>query len=388
MAITTQRHVAGNSAFATSHNLSVQVDAGTDRGLLVAIDSRGGGITSPTGVTYNSVSMTSIGGTSTAMSWWYLAAPATGTNTLTSTFASSTGVRMMAWVLNGVHQTNAPAYLAGTNASPISWSWTGRTVGDFIAAVGSRQGTPTWVAGGGLAEDSDATYIFNATTATAGVGAGSMIADATSETPTQAFTGGDGGPNLLGSAAWGDAAGVTPPAFQTSLNSFETFDMPIIIPKNTATAALRRIPFVLVDATTLAPIDITVTGVKPDLSFGGGTDAASTNDIVKVDGPKGMYYLELTQTEANNAYGPVHGHLTPSGCATSYLAAVIGPASAYSEASTTTDIANAVVEAEIDALETYNRTTNTAATITGPINGATTLTITTDAAYEPIKSIS
>lgn len=53
-----------------------------------------------------------------------------------------------------------------------------------------------------------------------------------------------------------------------------------------------------------------------------------------------------------------------------------------------TAIANAVVEAEIDALETYNRTTNTAATITGPINGATTLTITTDAAYEPIKSIS
>jgi hypothetical protein len=55
---------------------------------------------------------------------------------------------------------------------------------------------------------------------------------------------------------------------------------------------------------------------------------------------------------------------------------------------TDSSIANAVVEAEIDALETYNRTSNTAATITGPTNGATTLTITTDAAYEPIKSIS
>ena len=54
---------------------------------------------------------------------------------------------------------------------------------------------------------------------------------------------------------------------------------------------------------------------------------------------------------------------------------------------TATDIANAVVEAEIDALETYNRSSNTAATITGPINGATTLTITTDASYQPIKSI-
>jgi hypothetical protein len=53
-----------------------------------------------------------------------------------------------------------------------------------------------------------------------------------------------------------------------------------------------------------------------------------------------------------------------------------------------TEIANAGVEAQIDALETYNRSTNTTATITGPTNGATTLTITTDAAYEPIKSIS
>jgi hypothetical protein len=53
-----------------------------------------------------------------------------------------------------------------------------------------------------------------------------------------------------------------------------------------------------------------------------------------------------------------------------------------------TEIVNAVVEAEIDALETYNRTTNTAATITGPTSGVTTLTITTDAAYLPIKSIS
>ena len=51
------------------------------------------------------------------------------------------------------------------------------------------------------------------------------------------------------------------------------------------------------------------------------------------------------------------------------------------------NIASAVVEAEIDALETYNRTSNTAATITGPTSGSNALTITTDVAYEPIKSI-
>lgn len=164
--------------------------------------------------------------------------------------------------------------------------------------------------------------------------------------------------------------------------------MPLVIPQNTATAALRRIPFVLVDATDFAtPEDITVTGVKASLSFGGGTAANSTNDVVKVDGASGRYYLELTQTEANNALGPVHGTLQPTGCARAYLAAIIGPSTVMTAASSTSDIANAVVEAEIDALETYNRSSNTSATITGPINGATTLTITTDAAYQPIKSI-
>lgn len=92
------------------------------------------------------------------------------------------------------------------------------------------------------------------------------------------------------------------------------------IPKNTATAAERRIPFVLVDATDLTtPEDITVTGVKISLSFGGGAIANSTNDIVKVSGAQGQYYIELTQAEANNALGPIHGYLKPTGCAATYI---------------------------------------------------------------------
>lgn len=102
------------------------------------------------------------------------------------------------------------------------------------------------------------------------------------------------------------------------------------IPKNTATAVERRIPFLLFDETDLiTPEDITVTGVKVDLSFGGAADAPSTNDIVKVDGTRGMYYLELTQTEANNANGPVQGYLKPTGCAACYIEAQIGPAGLY-----------------------------------------------------------
>lgn len=119
--------------------------------------------------------------------------------------------------------------------------------------------------------------------------------------------------------------------------------MAFVIPKNTATAAERRIPFVLVDATDLiTPEDITVTGVKVALSFGGAADANSTNDIVKVDGALGMYYLELTQAEADNAAGPVHGHVQPSGCARTYLEAMIGPSTALTEALTEPVDANVV----------------------------------------------
>jgi hypothetical protein len=99
------------------------------------------------------------------------------------------------------------------------------------------------------------------------------------------------------------------------------------IPSNTATAVERRVYFVLRDATDLiTPEDITVTGVKVSLSLNGGSLANSTNDIVKVSGTVGLYYLELTQTEANQTRGAEYiGHLQPSGCARCYLSADIGP---------------------------------------------------------------
>jgi hypothetical protein len=104
-----------------------------------------------------------------------------------------------------------------------------------------------------------------------------------------------------------------------------------IIPANSATAALRRIAFTLVDATDLiTPEDISVTGVKVSLSIDGGTPANSTNDIVKVSGSTGEYYLELTQTEANQTAGAlVRGALTPSGCALTKLTAQIGPGGVF-----------------------------------------------------------
>lgn len=116
----------------------------------------------------------------------------------------------------------------------------------------------------------------------------------------------------------------------------------LAIPSNTATATLRRIPFTLVDATDLrTPEDITVTGVKATLSLAGGTPAASTNDIVKVNGANGEYYIELTQVESNQAAGTVvRGYLTPAGCALTKLEAQIGLASMFA----------ATVDADVDKI--------------------------------------
>jgi hypothetical protein len=106
-----------------------------------------------------------------------------------------------------------------------------------------------------------------------------------------------------------------------------------IIPSNSATAALRRIPFTLVDATDLfTPEDITVTDVKVSLNINGGSPANSTNDIVKVAGATGEYYLELTQSEANQTAGAlIRGTLAPSGCALSKIEAQIGPAEVFAD---------------------------------------------------------
>lgn len=116
----------------------------------------------------------------------------------------------------------------------------------------------------------------------------------------------------------------------------------LAIPSNTATAALRRISFTLVDATDLkTPEDVTVTGVKVTLSFAGGTPAASTNDIVKVNGANGEYYIELTQTESNQTAGTsVRGYLTPSGCALTKLEAQIGLGTMFA----------ATVDADVDKI--------------------------------------
>ena len=154
------------------------------------------------------------------------------------------------------------------------------------------------------------------------------------------------------------------------------------------TAARKRVFFDIRDSAG-AGWSGSVTGVKAKLSISGAAAADSTNDIVRVTTP--LHYVELDNTEAGSAAaGDVIQAWVPAD--TGRLASTIGtlhivaddPAAA---ALTAGDIADAVVEGELDVLETYDRTTNTAATMTGP-SGVRTLTIGTDAAYEPVASIS
>lgn len=70
-------------------------------------------------------------------------------------------------------------------------------------------------------------------------------------------------------------------------------------------------------------------------------------------------------------------------------AAIAADAIGASELATdaVTEIANAVVEAELTALQTYNRSANTTASITGPVTGSIALGVTVDGTYQPIKTL-
>lgn len=73
-----------------------------------------------------------------------------------------------------------------------------------------------------------------------------------------------------------------------------------VIQKNASTASLRRI-FVLIysDTDGVTPWAGSVSGVKAQISFRGGSEAASSADITRVGGA--VHYVELTQSESNTA---------------------------------------------------------------------------------------
>lgn len=77
--------------------------------------------------------------------------------------------------------------------------------------------------------------------------------------------------------------------------------MPIAITDNEATAARRRVPLLIFADTAGTPWAGSVTGLKAQISVNGGSETASTADIVRVAGS--VHYVELTQAEANRTPG-------------------------------------------------------------------------------------
>lgn len=160
-----------------------------------------------------------------------------------------------------------------------------------------------------------------------------------------------------------------------------------IIPANAASPA--PINFSLVDATDKeTPEDINVSGVKPTVFIGTTALSGTAADIVKVNGATGQYAWTPTQAQVNVTAGLVlHGYIKPAGCAAREFFAQIGPSTALSAASTTTDIANAVNEGAIAAIKTAKRTGtngNGGFEITGPTSGLNTGTLATNANTLPI----
>lgn len=158
--------------------------------------------------------------------------------------------------------------------------------------------------------------------------------------------------------------------------------------KDTETTASRKRLFFDIRDSAGAAWAGSVTGLKAQLSISGATEAASANDIVRVAGA--LHYVELDNTEAAAAAA---GDVICARVAatTGRLESVayfeITADDSYASGLTAGDIADAVVEAELDTVATYSRTSNTAVSLTGP-SGTRALTIVTDAAYEPIESIS
>ena len=123
------------------------------------------------------------------------------------------------------------------------------------------------------------------------------------------------------------------------------------IPKNSTVANYRRIYFTLVDSVDLfTPEDIVVTGVKMNLSFNGAAFAASTNDIVKVNGTFGEYYIELTQGESDTALGIVRGYIQPTGCALTKIQALIVSDEVFAAALSASAIAQQTFKEDITGI--------------------------------------
>lgn len=128
---------AGSSSLNRSHTCS-----GSDRILWVGVATASGASVPVTGVTYNSVAMTKVTSIVPQSNWdlslWYLAAPATGTNTITATCGSAPAhaFRIMSASYTGASQTGIPDSSNSATGVTTSRTVSTTTVADNCWVVG------------------------------------------------------------------------------------------------------------------------------------------------------------------------------------------------------------------------------------------------------------
>lgn len=169
---------------------------GSDRIMLAhAGNSTGAGASVATGVTYNSVAMTSIYGatfaTAGANSMWRLTAPATGNNTLTATWsASQDEISIGAVVLTGADGTVDTVQTNQSTGTAPSITYTNGATGDMIVdciySFSGGGGGVTFTPGAGQTER------FSNDSIGGGWGGGAMSYEAGAASVTMSHTiGGD-----------------------------------------------------------------------------------------------------------------------------------------------------------------------------------------------------
>jgi hypothetical protein len=130
--------------------------------------------------------------------------------------------------------------------------------------------------------------------------------------------------------------------------------MSIAIPRNTAVAGQRTVPFYVgTAANPLAPATSGVVGLQPHISFGGAAFAPTTATVVAVNAATGDYAVVLTTGEVS-AYGPFRLRLDDAAIAPVREGGVVGGAAIYSEPETNDAIATAVVSALASTFATLN----------------------------------
>jgi hypothetical protein len=129
--------------------------------------------------------------------------------------------------------------------------------------------------------------------------------------------------------------------------------MSFSIPRNTATAGQRTVPFFVgTAANPLAPATTGVVGLQPQISIGGAAYTNTGATVVAVNAASGEYAVVLTTGEVS-AYGPFRIRLDDAAIAPVRVNGIVGPEALFSEPPAL-NVSGGVVEANVVQMNDAN----------------------------------